>query len=201
MNLNSGVYRFAIWKHILFTLGLSAGLEDKPARTGPRTMDGLATALGTLAHCMQCRCCMTADDASPSTLAPTTGESPVQQCVLLAIDDDTEFLTSIRRLLIREGWVVLTASDPSEGLLSYQEHWQGISLVLLDYYMPGLRGDEVWERLQRINPQVRVLWMTASDDCIPRRMRNGGQNGFLQKPASRQELLRQIRKTLNHHDQ
>jgi DNA-binding response OmpR family regulator len=144
---------------------------------------------------------MTADSPSPGTLAPTTGESPVQQCVLLAIDDDTELLTSIRRLLIREDWVVLTASDPSEGLLSYQEHWQGISLVLLDYYMPGLRGDEVWERLQRINPEVRVLWMTASDDCIPRRMRNGGQNGFLQKPASRQELLRRIRETLDHHDQ
>ena len=88
---------------------------------------------------------MIADSPPPNTWAPTSGESALtQQGVLLAIDDDTELLTSIRRLLIREGWVVLTASDPSEGLLSYQEHWQGISLVLLDYYMPGLRVDEVW---------------------------------------------------------
>jgi CheY-like chemotaxis protein len=72
--------------------------------------------------------------------------------------------------LIREGWVVLTASDPAEGLQSYEAHWRGIALVLLDYYMPGLRGDEVWERLKRINPQVRVLLMTASDDYLPPRV-------------------------------
>ena len=105
--------------------------------------------------------------SNPST---TGGFAGVEQGVILAIDDDTEVLNSIRRLLIREGWVVLTASDPAEGLQSYEAHWQGIALVLLDYYMPGLRGDEVWERLKRINPQVRVLLMTASDDYLPPRV-------------------------------
>ncbi|MGD1020893.1 MAG: response regulator [Verrucomicrobiia bacterium] len=134
---------------------------------------------------------MTADSPSPGIVT-----APIHQGVLLAIDDDTELLTSIRRLLIREGWVVLTASDPSEGLLSYQEHWRGISLVLLDYYMPGLRGDGVWERLHRINPQARVLWMSASDDYIPSTMLNSGQSAFVQKPATRKELLRRIREIL-----
>jgi DNA-binding response OmpR family regulator len=142
------------------------------------------------------------DPDRPRSNPSTSSESaPAQQGVLLAIDDDAEILNSIRRLLIREGWVVLTASDPTEGLLSYQEHWRGISLVLLDYYMPGLRGDEVWERLRRINPEVRVLWMTASDDYIPPEMRNSGQSAFVQKPATRKELLRRIRDILDDHDQ
>jgi DNA-binding response OmpR family regulator len=143
---------------------------------------------------------MTADGPSPSTGASTSDESaPAQPGVILAIDDDTELLDSVRRTLIREGWVVLTASDPAEGLQSYEAHWRGISLVLLDYYMPRLRGDEVWERLKRINPRVRVLWMSASDDYIPRKMRNGGHCGFVQKPATRKELTRRIREALNHH--
>ena len=133
--------------------------------------------------------------SNPST---TGGSAGSEQGVILAIDDDTEVLNSIRRLLIREGWVVLTASDPAEGLQSYEAHWQGISLVLLDYYMPGLRGDEVWERLRRINPQIRVLLMTASDDYLPPKMLNGGHCGFVQKPATRKELLRRIREALNH---
>jgi two-component system, OmpR family, response regulator len=137
------------------------------------------------------------EDSTPST---TAGSDGVQQGVILAIDDDTEVLNSIRRLLIREGWVVLTASDPAEGLRSYEAHWPGIALVLLDYYMPGLRGDEVLERLQRINPQVRVLLMTASDDYVSPKMLNGGLCGFVQKPATRQELIRRIREALNHHD-
>ncbi len=135
---------------------------------------------------------------NPST---TTGLAGVEQGVILAIDDDTEVLNSIRRLLIREGWVVLTASNPLEGLQIYEQHWRGIALVLLDYYMPELRGDEVWERLKRINPQARVLLMTASDEYLPPGLLNGGVYGFVQKPATRQELLRRIREALVHHDQ
>ena len=121
-----------------------------------------------------------------------------EQGVLLAVDDDMEVLNSIRRTLIREGWVVLTASDPVEGLQSYEAHWQGIARVLLDYFMPSLRGDEVLKRLQRINPQVRVLLMTASDEYIPPGMLNGGLCGFIQKPVTRKDLLRRIREALNH---
>ena len=135
--------------------------------------------------------------SSPTTLG---GSECAPQVVILAIDDDTEVLNSIRRLLIREGWVVLTSSDPAEGLQLYEAHGQGIDLVLLDYFMSGLRGDEVWERLKRINPLVRVLLMTASDDYVPPEMLNGGLCGFVMKPATRKELLRRIRQALNHRD-
>jgi DNA-binding NtrC family response regulator len=131
----------------------------------------------------------------------TTGESAgVGQEVILAIDDDAEILNSIRRVLIREGWVVLTASDPLEGLQLYETHWRAIQLVLLDYFMPTLRGDEVFERLQRINPHVRVLLTTACDDYVSPKMLQGGLCGFVQKPLSRQDLIGGIRKSLNHHD-
>ena len=134
--------------------------------------------------------------SNPSTVSRLAGE----QGIILVIDDDLDILNSIRRLLIREGWVVLTTSEPREGLRSYEALWQGIVLVLLDYYMPELRGDQVWDRLKRINPQVRVLLMTASDECIPSKMRNDGLSGFVQKPATRKELLRRIREALNHGD-
>jgi DNA-binding NtrC family response regulator len=130
----------------------------------------------------------------------TTGESAGNgQEVILAIDDDTEILNSVRRLLIREGWVVLTASDPLEGLQVYETHWQAIRLVLLDYFMPTLRGDEVFERLQRINPQVRVLLTTACDDDVSPKLLQGGLSGFVQKPLTPRDLIRGIRNALNHH--
>jgi len=127
------------------------------------------------------------------------GVTEGEQGVILTIDDDAEVLNSIRRTLIREGWVVLTASVPAEGLESYEAHWQKIDLVLLDYFMPDLRGDEVLKRLRLVNPQVRVLLMTASDDYVPLEMLNGGVCGFIQKPATRKELMRRIREALNHH--
>src|ERR1700688_788844 len=78
----------------------------------------------------------------------TDGRTSVEHEVILAIDDDTDHLNCVRRLLIREGWVVLTATSPLEGLELYAAHWREIQLVLLDYFMPVLRGDEVFERLQ-----------------------------------------------------
>jgi len=123
-----------------------------------------------------------------------------EQGVILVIDDDTAILNSIRRLLIREGWIVLTSSEPGVALQLYEVHWQGIALVLLDYYMPDLRGDQVWERLKQINPRSRVLLMTASNDYVPPRMLNGGICGFIMKPPTRKELLRRIRDALNNHD-
>jgi response regulator RpfG family c-di-GMP phosphodiesterase len=95
---------------------------------------------------------------------------------------------------------VLTASDPLQGLQVYETHWRAIQLVLLDYFMPTLRGDEVFERLQRINPHVRVLLTTACDDYVSPKMLQGGLCGFVQKPLSRQDLIGEIRKSLNHHD-
>ena len=138
-------------------------------------------------------------DSLPSSGAGAFGTSrsaKVDQGIILVIDDETQILDSIRRTLIREGWVVLTYTDPAEGLRSYEAHWEGISLVLLDYYLPGLRGDEIWERLRGINPQARVLWMSASDDYIPAKMLNSGLCGFVMKPATRKELFRRIRELL-----
>lgn len=128
------------------------------------------------------------------TSKPACGD----QAVILVIDDDTEVLNNVRRLLIREGWVVLTASDPLEGLVLYEAHWREIQLVLLDYFMPIRRGDEVFERLQRINPHVRVLLTTACQDDVSPKMLQGGLCGFVQKPLSPRDLIGGIRESLNH---
>jgi len=130
------------------------------------------------------------------TPSPDGGFDRVTQGVILVIDDETQILDSMRRTLIREGWVVLTASDPAEGMQLYGEYWQAISLVLLDYFLPDKRGDQVWECLRTINPQARVLWMSASDDYIPPEMLNSGLCGFMMKPVTRKELFRGIRKVL-----
>jgi DNA-binding response OmpR family regulator len=126
----------------------------------------------------------------------TSEPARVEQEVILVIDDDPDILNSVRRLLIQEGWVVLTASDPLEGLQFYEAHWQGIQLVLLDYFLPRLRGDEVFERLRCINPDVRVLLTTACLDDVSPKMLQGGLYGFVQKPLSPRDLVGWIRKSL-----
>jgi DNA-binding NtrC family response regulator len=146
---------------------------------------------------------MTDDDSDlPLADRSTTVEyaSKVGQEVILVIDDDPDILNSVRRLLRLEGWVVLTASDPLEGLQFYESHWRDIHLVLLDYFLPRLRGDAVFERLQCINPHVRVLLTTACAEDVSPKMLQGGLYGFVQKPLSPRDLIAWIRRTLNQHE-
>lgn len=134
------------------------------------------------------------------TQAASNESAGFGQEVILVIDDDRDILNCVRRLLIQEGWVVLTASDPLEGLQLYEAHRDTIQVVLLDYFLPNLRGDEVFERLQRINPQVRVLLTTACEDVVSPKMLQGGLYGFVQKPLSPRELIGWIRKSLDQRD-
>jgi len=138
---------------------------------------------------------------TPQADCPATVEpAGLRQEVILVIDDDMDILNCVRRLLIQEGWVVLTASDPLEGLQLYAAHTEAIHVVLLDYFLPNLRGDEVFERLRQINPQIRVLLTTACADVVSPKMLQGGLYGFVQKPVSPRELVGWIRKSLNQDD-
>jgi CheY-like chemotaxis protein len=139
-------------------------------------------------------------DLPQSDHSATGRTATIRQDVILVIDDDADVLNYVRRLLRREGWVVLTVSDPLEGLQVYEALWPEIQLVLLDYFMPNLRGDEVFERLQRINPRVRVLLTTSCDDCVSQTMLQGGLCGFIQKPISPRDLIRRIHHAMNRHD-
>jgi CheY-like chemotaxis protein len=119
--------------------------------------------------------------------------------LILAIDDDKKTLESVRRLLESEGFVVHTSASPVEGIKSYETHLAEIKLVLLDYVMHIMNGDEVFERLQQINPEVRVLLVTGSEEGVAERMLGRGLRGVLRKPFSPEDLLGRVRDELRGH--
>ena len=86
--------------------------------------------------------------------------SSAKPCVL-AIDDEKDLLDAIKLTLEGEGYEVLATSNPDEGLKLYEQHWRKIGVVLLDYLMPEMTGDLVFECLLRLNPSVKVLLLTC----------------------------------------
>src|SRR5437879_4181747 len=111
---------------------------------------------------------------------------------ILVIDDETDMLYIIKTALEAEGYQVFTAGDPQVGLNLYEERWREIKVVLLDYLMPNMTGDLVFECLQRQNPDVRVLLLTACDDHVARQMFQAGLRGFIQKPFSLDDLIARV---------
>lgn len=123
---------------------------------------------------------------------------PRPPVVILVIDNDVNVLDGVKRLLEGENYVVATALDPMEGIQQYADRWREIELVLLDFSMPGLRGDQVFERLRRINRDVRVLLMSAFTDEAPvEKMLEGGLLGFVEKPFLPGELVARVKEAIN----
>jgi DNA-binding NtrC family response regulator len=115
-----------------------------------------------------------------------------RQEVILAIDDEKQILGLIKMTLEGAGYTVHTASSPKEGIELYEAKWREISAVLLDFSMPGMTGDLVFESLQRINPKVRAILITTHDGDVAEKMFAKGLRGYLQKPYAFGDLLRQV---------
>ncbi|MFN8596290.1 MAG: response regulator [Anaerolineae bacterium] len=113
--------------------------------------------------------------------------------VLLVIDDEEPVRLAVTDILELSHWKVLTAASGEEGLDVYRQHQAEIDLVLLDLSMPGLSGDETFQRLRQIDPQVRVILSSGYDPVeVARRFSGQAHVGFIQKPYDDVKLAREV---------
>jgi CheY-like chemotaxis protein len=85
---------------------------------------------------------------------------------ILCIDDDSETLALRRHFLQSCGYAVVTASSGPDGLRVISGKGS-IDLILLDYMMPGMNGDEVARRLKGEYPKVPVVVVSAAAQLPP----------------------------------
>jgi DNA-binding NtrC family response regulator len=126
----------------------------------------------------------------------TPGGFPKKECIL-AIDDEEGFLDILKMTLASQGYLVHTASSPSEAIKLYGERWREISMVLLDHLLPEMSGDSVFENLQRLNPDVRVVLLTACEESVADKMLKTGLRGYLQKPFNLPDLAQKVRDAID----
>jgi two-component system cell cycle sensor histidine kinase/response regulator CckA len=117
--------------------------------------------------------------------------------LILAIDDEPEILNVIKECLEMEGFQVLAALGAKAGLKLYEERWTEIGVVLLDFLMPDMTGDLVFECLRQKNPDVRVILLTGCEDSVARKMFETGLRGLIQKPFYIDDLVNRIREEIS----
>lgn len=85
--------------------------------------------------------------------------------MVLCIDDNDSGLKIRKLLLESKGFRVLTAQDGPAGLeMVRREH---VDLIILDYAMPGMDGEEVARRLRTQSPQIPILLLSGFEGSIP----------------------------------
>lgn len=118
------------------------------------------------------------------------------ETILLAEDND-EVRALVQRVLLRAGYRVFVAVDGEAALSLGLDRLGELDLLLTDLVMPGLRGEELWERLREENPGLKALFMSGypADDDV-RTLIESGALAFLAKPFSNEQLLRAVREAI-----
>jgi CheY-like chemotaxis protein len=118
--------------------------------------------------------------------------------LILLVDDETEISELASAMLTDEGYKVILARDGFEALRIYQQISKQIGLVILDFFLPVMDGDAVFDELRALNPDVAVVLSSGfAEQSKLGMMLAQGLRGFIPKPYTREKLLEQVRSTLD----
>lgn len=119
---------------------------------------------------------------------------------ILIIDDEPNIRALCSDMLEPLGYKVLPAEDGNQGIRIFRDMKDKISVVLLDMIMPKMAGNEVFQILKTIKPDVKVVLCSGYSHNgftgIDKLIREGAK-GFIQKPFTRQTLGKAIRKAIS----
>jgi FixJ family two-component response regulator len=116
------------------------------------------------------------------------------------IDDDDSVRLAVGCLISSFGFAIEAFGSGEEFFLCGSP--QGVSCIVLDFYMPGMSGLEVQSRLVESGSHLPLIFMTACrDGRVRSRALAAGAVGFLYKPFSEEALLSGIRSALKLSDQ
>lgn len=117
---------------------------------------------------------------------------------LLFIEDEPEVAEVAAEMLADEGYKVILAHDGFEALKIYEKMGKRIGLVILDFFLPVMDGDAVFDELRSLNPDVDVVLSSGfAEQSKIAAMLAQGLRGFIPKPYTREKLLEQVRSTLD----
>ncbi|MDI1435081.1 sigma-54-dependent transcriptional regulator [Polyangium sorediatum] len=119
----------------------------------------------------------------------TQGATKAPKAHVMVVDDEPALRRSLARVLLAEGFDVMTAEDGAAALTLLSTA-RAVDVVLLDVMMPGPSGMEVLARIKEQHPEVEVVMMTAFGDIdtAVAAVRQGAYN-FLTKPFGPTETV------------
>jgi CheY-like chemotaxis protein len=121
--------------------------------------------------------------------------------VILCVDDETIILESLQEQLEKHfgsGFSYETAENAEEGIEIIEElAADGVKILIIvsDWLMPGIKGDEFLIRVHRKFPSIVKILLTgqANEDAIRRAEDEAGLFAVIHKPWSDEELFKIIK--------
>jgi two-component system, cell cycle sensor histidine kinase and response regulator CckA len=118
---------------------------------------------------------------------------------ILLVEDDRIVRALAARILKNQGYRLLEAGNGEEALrLIAEQAGEQIDLLLTDVVMPWMSGPELADQMQKLKPQIKVLYTSGYvDDTIAQLGLLEVENTLIPKPFSPETLLHKVRHILD----
>jgi CheY-like chemotaxis protein len=128
----------------------------------------------------------------------------MSKSAILCVDDEAIILSSLKEQLRRrfgERYLYETASNAGEAWEVIDELCADcidILIIVSDWLMPGIKGDEFLTQVHRRYPRIATVLLTGQADeaAIERARRDAGLHACLHKPWSESELAHVVESAL-----
>jgi PAS domain S-box-containing protein len=139
------------------------------------------------------------DEPLHPTRPKTTASLVSGHGTVLVVEDEDAVRSIVERILKAAGYTVLSAANGEEALalaLS-EQHTDKIDLIVTDVVMPEMSGVEVVERLAKICPRAKTLFMSGyTDDAIVHHGVLSPGTNFIAKPFTGADFTSKVHEVL-----
>jgi CheY-like chemotaxis protein len=135
--------------------------------------------------------------AIPAETAEAAAADPPGSESILLVEDEPLVRRLAARILRGRGYRVVEVPDPAQALEVLGTGDKSFDLLLTDMVMPGMSGHELAQRIRRVLPRVRVVYMSGYSESLVQARGLGSRDGwYLAKPFSAVALLENVRTAL-----
>jgi two-component system cell cycle sensor histidine kinase/response regulator CckA len=117
---------------------------------------------------------------------------------ILLVEDDDIVRRVVSHVLLKNGYKVVEAKNGSQGIERADQNKTHMDLVITDVVMPGMNGKDMVQQIQKIRPQIAVLYMSGYPENIisTRGVLDPGID-FIQKEEISTQLASKVRHLLD----
>jgi two-component system, cell cycle sensor histidine kinase and response regulator CckA len=137
------------------------------------------------------------EQLSAAPVLPKAASSDGTETILV-VEDDPTVRSIVSRMLGVRGYKIFEAASGEDAIRCFGSDEHSIDLIVSDLMMSGIDGRQTLERIRKIDPLTKVLYMSGYNEDIT--IRSGGlepATGFIQKPFTGDELGTGVRALLD----
>jgi len=108
------------------------------------------------------------------------------------IDDETDLVNLYQEILENNGFKVCAFNDPIQAYKHIQKNPNDYSLILSDYRMPVMNGNELCTKLMQVNSEFKVILMSAYENIED----DVSKFKFMRKPTTIANFLQIVKNTI-----